>query len=54
MHWKIENLGVHCNILLDDGKNNVDSEAIAVGMPQGLAENLVERHNKALDEAQST
>lgn len=52
MKWKIENVGVHCNILLDDGKSNMDSEPVGLGFPPALAEKLVTAHNEAIDKLQ--
>jgi len=49
MKWKIEECGVHSNVLFDDGQRNVDSEPVAIGMPLALAQRMVVIHNEALD-----
>ena len=48
MKWKIENVGVHCNILEDDGLSNMDSAPVGLGFPEALATRLVEKHNASL------
>jgi len=54
MKWKVEDIGVHANILFDDGERDVDSEPVGVGFPIDLANRLVKIHNKAIDELKET
>jgi len=49
MRWKIEDIGVHVNILMEDGKRDIDSAPVALGMPRELAKRIVTLHNEALD-----
>ena len=50
MKWKIEDVGVHCNILFDlEDVDISDAEAVGIGFPRTLAERLVKIHNDAIE-----
>ena len=42
MKWKIEDIGVHCNIL------TTDNDPVGMGFPKPLVERLVKKHNESL------
>lgn len=46
--WVIEDVSVHCHIMV----KNTD-EPIAIGMPNGLANRIVEQHNEVCKQAQN-
>lgn len=52
MKWKIEDIGVHTNILMDDGQSDMDSDPVAIGLPLALAERLVKLHNDDLEKCE--
>ena len=49
MKWKIEDIGIHAHIVVDDE----DETAVVVGMPVELAKSIIKRHNDSLDELQN-
>ena len=50
MKWKLEYITKDSvNILFDDDKSNIDSEAVGIGLPHALAERLVRLHNETIE-----
>lgn len=50
MRWYVEDIGVHCNILIEDLSQPKDEWApVGMGFPKALAERLVKMHNEGQD-----